>query len=545
MAEKLKLPPKTATQKEKEQAFTSFLTEPIEEIIKLPDNIRSDWNDLSNIVKPRKTTVEYPGWDDIIKTGPDVIPSKEQKKKMKEWRKRAKDAGFEAMRFDRFKIREAERRIGRMPLTDEEFEGSKKRQERALRMIRSPTPKTIQTVGSLLTWMDDIQDGLVTTAYLYRVGHMALKKIAPKIALRVGVPGLGYVLLAKDLFDIAKWLKNTQFLRGRGKRQLAQILDALPMGKKLKLSKLGKLRKILPSLREAIQIAQTAETVTGYGLSLGAVVGAGMDTVFGAVRGSESRGWAKYFRRDRMFDSKIKSYKEKVKSPRLTITSIECMNTLNTASLIMPYAEDFSFEDNLLILTAVHQAAAYLAESQDLQDWDKWAEPLLDEPEPRPVISEDVLDDLLDAGFEVTAEGQFPFFDGISEISPRVRNALTGTNISDAFAKWIYPHRDDPRSAYAMTLILELSTSLVKMYEGQDEPIKDEVALTFRPLHALVEQGLLRQTKTPPATEEAIYVQMMDILIRQQGKGLTYQQNKAILDLFYAVLPSDSEITQK
>lgn len=529
---RLKAPTEDVKQSIKDNAFLNWLTTPIRELSELPADVKKDYQDFFKREKPRKTVIQPPGWEDIIKIEVDVDVSIDEKKAWKEWRKVADKYGFEKLGFDMKKINRASRSIGSPPISQDQILTLERRHKRAAGLAQSPTPKTVNSIGSVLTWMDDIQDGFVTLAYLAKLGYRAMRKAAPKVAGRF-VPGLGYILLAKDMFDIAKWVRSTALLRSNGKRRAFEILEALPNTTRKKLKGIKKITSLLPSFSEAVQIAQTTEVLTGYGLSLGPVVGYGLDASFGTLRGSEFRGMEKYVRPNEVNDriKRIKGLTDH--SPNLTPASLDSMRILNAIPNIMMFSPDLSFDDNLLLLTAANNAAVYLRDTGDLRDIENWSAQNIDTAEDPPTISDDVRYDLEELGIpDPGSTGLYPLLDGVQYITPRMRVAMPGTDISDNFKKWIKPHKDDPRVAYASAIIAELSENLMFAYEGKDIEIKTSLSSEARSYFLLREYDLDKKLKVKPEDEISLAGQVTDMIIRNQHKDPTYQQIDALVDIW-------------
>ena len=531
MAIKIVLPLDTSPQPVKDNTFTSWLLTPLTEFANLPAAQLADMKKFHNRNNPPKTSITYPGWDDVILLGQEDNPSKEKKAEWVEWRKKAKEMGFEKLGFDLTKIHNAEKRVGRSPISDQQIKTLQKRFLRMLRMRASPIPKTIQSIGSIMTWFDDIQDGLVTTSYLYRVGLKIMLKAAPRLGLRL-IPGLGYINNAKDLFDLMSYIKATKLLRMASKRSISVVVSDIPTIGKKSVYAYKRLGNFYPTFREAIQIAQTTAQLTGYGIRLGGVVGAGLDTVFGAFRGSELRGWARYVFPEVAGLQALERAKKRIKSPNMTPASMTCIQTLSAAPHVMMHAADFSVEDNLIILTAVHQAVSLLKETGDLRDYERWAKPFLDEPVTAPAITSDVRDDFIAADLPDPGQfGQFDLLGGVDSMTPRNSSALIGSSIEDNFAVWLKPLGSDPRVAYAMTLISEIGENMIKMFEGPDIKITTKMIPEVKASNILAEMGLNKYLGTPPALEQAVYENITNIVIRGHGLNPRYDAVKATIDL--------------
>lgn len=472
----------------KSDPLLAWLITPLYETATLIPQIVGDIDEIILSEKKKKKAVEIPGWDDIIRIFPDSTLSPDELKKRKK--------------------------------------------ERAQRIAQSPTPGTVQSIGSILTWLDDIQDSLVTLSYLGRVAAKIAGRTAPKLAGRMMVP-LQYVAAARDILSIDKLFKSLSLARAQGKRALWDALEALPSMQRKKLKAAAKLKELLPSWAEAVQIAQTTEIATGYGLSLGPIVGAVSDAVFGLLRGARFKDWeAEKDLRKRINQASELAAKE-YKSPDLSIASITAMHTLSVGSSLTSISEVLSPDDNIAVLTAMKQAAVYLNTTQHLEDWHVWARPHMNKPQDQPFTSSENQDLIasVDPGL-VRDQYQFPFLGGVESITPKLRANLSRPLISKGFRKWLVPLGADWRVNYASAVISELASDTFGAYEGPAEEMVTTLSPEARAIYLKFEYQLQKSLGTPEAIELAFNAQLTDMLIRRQGSSPTFQEVSALVDLF-------------
>ncbi len=516
----------------RESAFMGWLTTPWQNLAKLPDAVVTDFKEIVLGQRKEPLSFSFPKWEDVVRLGPEPTLTDQEWKDYKAWNNQRKKAS-ELLKQGDFKQYEiAVAGIGANPLSKESQEILRKRNARRKQMKESPTPKTIQNIASTLQWIDDINDGLVTLAYLFRVGLRIMGFAAPKIGGRL-VPGLGYVLLAKDLFDIAKWIRGTGILRAQGKRGFWEILESIPWLTRKKIKPLKKLNELLPSFAEAVQIAQTTEVLTGYGLRIGPLFGHVYDSVFGTLRGAKFEGLNKAFQPKEMVAELRRQKAPLDKSPNLTPASTDAIRILNSAPHVLMYAEDLSFGDNIKVLNACNMAATYLEGTQDLRDWEVWAKDTLDEPAKAISISDDIRyeiedDILIDPG----SKGVFPYLGGIIELSPRMKSSLPGNSISDSFRKVIKSNRMDPRVSFFVSLIAEFSDHFLRAYEGNDFRIKTKMNVDAKSYFLLQEYGLAKKLGTPDDLHMSLAASITQELIRTQRNSLTYQEIDAMIDIY-------------
>ncbi len=483
--------------------------------------------------------VEVPGWRDFIKLGPGIIVSEDKRKVWRLWRSLAWKAGHKSLGFDLEKIAAAEAVVGPIPLTPEEFRVMRIPWERARRLAASPTPEAVRKVGAILTAIDNVQDAMITTTYLSRIGVKALSKILPKLALKL-VPGLGYVALATDLLSIQNLLAAMFKVKGIRKVKSYDVLKIYPNAARKRALGLLKLKGYLPTFREAIQIAQTTEWLTGYGLSLGAGVAFLEDLFFGLVKGARFKipltdRWVAW---PGLVPDVVKKAILNIAdilggSPEVSIATLEALRILNFAPIAMMYAEHLSDQDNLAVLTGAYQAAKYLERTQDLKNWHEWAKPYLDIPISPREISPAVRDALTEAGdTDIKDVYPWPFFDGVDEITPRMRVALMAPKIVSSMRKWFMRMEPGPAVQYAMTLYSDLGEVLFRAFEGPDEKIETSISPEWRAPYLIQEYGLWDEIKGNDELAINVSAQITDFLIRRQHKSPDFQEVKAVIDLF-------------
>lgn len=520
-----------ATRFDKQEGLLRWLETPLRILSKLPDALITDYKELFLGEREAPLVVNFPKWEDVFKYKPEPRVSVEQQKEMTRWRKDAKAAGFPLLGFNLYELHRAERVVGKIPISDEQIKAQATRRRRIMNMISSPTPKTLQNIASTLQYLDDINDAAVTVAYVYRVSTFLLSKVAYQTSKKF-LPGLGYILLAKDLFDVYKWIGNLNLLRSFGKRSTWDMIKNIPMLQRLVFRKGSKLASILPTFAEAIQIAQTTQMLTGYGLCLGPIMGHAYDSIFGTLRGAEFRGINKHFDPKRMMKELKKNKVPVDKSPNLTPMSIECIRILNAAPNVLYYLSEFDFEDVMQIMTSIKFAYHYLEEKQDLRDWDVWAKDGLDEPEKAVIISDDVRNDIieLDLG-DPGAEGVFPYLESAKEMSPRMKASLSHSQIDFQFRETLKKNPGSPLLPLYLEAISDIAESFLNATEGKDFKTIKKMAVDAKSYYLLQEYGLAKKLGTP----DELHMQLAEMvaleMIRTQRSSLSYQEINAMVDI--------------
>jgi len=157
------------------------------------------------------------------------------------------------------------------------FDARKTRQFETI--LGSPSPEWVRSYASVMTWLDDIEDALTTGVVLS--GMMV--RLMPKLLMRF-VPTLGWMLLAKDVFDIAIRIGRSPMSVMGGKRTFCHVTRHNPFNKKAIKHRAWSIRNLKPSLGSLLEILQTSDQFLGVGICLGSIAGFITDAVFGVGR---------------------------------------------------------------------------------------------------------------------------------------------------------------------------------------------------------------------------------------------------------------------
>jgi hypothetical protein len=177
-------------------------------------------------------TISIPQWDDIIKIRPDYTLS--------------------------------------------EAELKKKKRERYIRIKQSPSPPAQQKLTQILTYIDDTEDILSTALWL---GRFAIRRIAPRF-----IPVVGWALLATDVMTLAQKMFSILPAGRAAKRGLGEVLDGNSYTKRSRIRSVERFMRRKAGIGVFLEAAQAMETITGFGLSLGGIMGVLTDSVWGAIR---------------------------------------------------------------------------------------------------------------------------------------------------------------------------------------------------------------------------------------------------------------------
>jgi hypothetical protein len=130
-----------------------------------------------------------------------------------------------------------------------------------------------------MTWMDNIQD---TGSIIYPAVSM-LARWAPKAFGRL-VPVFGWMMLGTDLLNWLLNLGRLNFTGMGGKRSWCDGQKHNPFHKTSQWLRKERIRNYKPGMADLIQVAQVTDQVTGFGISLGPVMGAAFDVLWGGYR---------------------------------------------------------------------------------------------------------------------------------------------------------------------------------------------------------------------------------------------------------------------
>ncbi|MBA7496097.1 hypothetical protein ES702_06695 [subsurface metagenome] len=157
------------------------------------------------------------------------------------------------------------------------------------RMLASPAPTWLTNVGSVMTFMDDVNDFAGTLGVVCRIAA----RFAPKILSRFFLGPAGWLFLVADIFSMLMAFWRGPLSCIANKRQFEAMSDYNPFSKKSKARRARKLRKVLPGKGEMIELLQVTDNLFGIGLCLGPLVGFAQDIVAGTVRTvrGEKVGW--------------------------------------------------------------------------------------------------------------------------------------------------------------------------------------------------------------------------------------------------------------
>jgi hypothetical protein len=344
--------------------------------------LRSTRRSRQNAAQPK--LVEIPGWSDVVHIRPRLDITAAQRSEYYQARRAGR-----AERLPPEVVREIERRRGR-----------------ADAMQRSAQPEFDRAWGSVMTAIDNVQDFLAAVSVF---GRIALS-IAGRIGLRF-VPGLGPLILAADILSWAMFLGTLAFPlwlnfcagpRAALRAGLGSAITAgafkgtsalLARGSASSLRWTGRpglgVRGITGLIGSALVIGQTTDSLFGYGLSLGPIVGATMGAAYGLE--AIARGESVEVRQTpsaEHFWPRVRGRLREVPTAAL-YERIAAAAVIEQAALVLAASSPATDEERLLTVAAIPPAVQVLAADWQGTGWQAdlprlagWSPP----PPPLPAI---------------------------------------------------------------------------------------------------------------------------------------------------------------
>lgn len=155
-----------------------------------------------------------------------------------------------------------------------------KRKDKYLAMLASPRPEVALNAASILTSIDDAQDAIVSLAAL---GNLA-RYVAPKVLGKVLRGPTGLLLVTSDLMNLVQSAGMYCMVPMYNKKAGEELARASPKNFKAKLKKRMRSTARIPTQSDWIQGLQTTDSIFGFGLCLGPIVGLAQDIIFASVR---------------------------------------------------------------------------------------------------------------------------------------------------------------------------------------------------------------------------------------------------------------------
>jgi hypothetical protein len=369
-------------------------------------------------------TVSQPDWRDVFHYKFPVVMDEEEATnwKDKNW------AAFTPRRLDEIR------------------EWKEARKRRYIQMMGSPTPKVIRAFGSYATMIDNAQDTLVTASILGRIAM----KVFPKM-MRRAVPVVGWAMLGADILNVMSLFALVPFLSKAAKRGHFSWSGLNPWSKEAKLARAAKMMKWIPSYGDILQALQVSDSVCGFGICLGPIVGFMQDYFWGTCRTA--------------FGQPVK-FKPKVPAWETLIWPF--MRQFRDTSQLHQGGQVLTDEEHMLILYSHLGATRYL--SAIFKDWDPTEEIsdptdyYIEAPAPKKIITLELLNEL---GVDTEATRVWPStgkrWSSVRELIDSAAPDAT-RNISDLIARTRKSETFMPLG----DIVNSLATEQLALYSGED-----------------------------------------------------------------------------
>ncbi len=156
----------------------------------------------------------------------------------------------------------------------------KKRKEKFLEILSSPTPNVLQSRASIIVALDNTQDAISTAVSVAKLASRALPRLAVKF---LGGP-MGWVMATADLINLSRVVISPELMPLERKRATEVMTGKNPYSRKARIKNRQRFIKGKIGKGALIEAAQTSKDIFGYGLTLGPIFAFPYDALFGAVR---------------------------------------------------------------------------------------------------------------------------------------------------------------------------------------------------------------------------------------------------------------------
>lgn len=140
----------------------------------------------------------------------------------------------------------------------------------------SPVPEKLRWIPDVITHIDDAQDIFITALTLGKI-------LVPKLMTR-WIPYVGWALLISDVMNIATGVLSIALTGPTGKGTARTIIRLMGGNKARRISTAAKWMQKTNWVSFLLQAGQASDTLSGYGLRLGPLMGSISDTVWGGIR---------------------------------------------------------------------------------------------------------------------------------------------------------------------------------------------------------------------------------------------------------------------
>lgn len=560
------------------------------------------------LVEGAPRTISIPGWDDFIKTGPRYQPTEAERTEYWTARseKRAPQLSATLTRdLDRRRVQAENSRTSATPGWDVGWG----KILTAIDNVQD-FASTVSTFGRLLLWgapvlgspLVAVPDAAVAArkAFLDFLSSAAGKALAAggradlaqrlaeqagrraaaaivsgrgvSLAARLGlrlIPGLGTAILITDMLNTVSLLgmmANTLygFLCGGLREALAagvpmavfkralqgeawRWLRSNPFGRSARLRRRAKALGKLPGFTDLLEVGQTVESLTGYGLSFGWLAGGMVEAVNGlnlAAQGQSVSIDARPFLAS--FGATINRPLVE-RSPAELLLARQAGRVLQTAPLLLLHPEQLADDDVVLILTTY--AVAFDTVSRQLRghQWQDALGAAWDEPWSGSVDVEPfTMDAIVAAGLDISTGSRWPVAGGPATLTAVEAADLIGRPAGAALGRWLLARRHTELAPFVGALMSSIAELFIWTLEEDPDLAAWELTPDSRVIHSLAEEGLLLSLADPPEALWAFWRAARAILEARPHQTLVARQLRALAAVhgvqLMSSLPPDSPL---
>ena len=241
--------------------------------------------------------------------------------------------------------------VFRVPIPGQDDEALRRQRIARMRSKRGALPESLDWIPPLIVAIDDAQDMLI-------VGLTLAKPLLKRLPARF-IPGLGWILLANDILNLTTMLAGMLSGGTFVKRSHLNALDILGAHRMRKINNLAFATSKTNWLGFFLQAGQVSETLTGYGLTLGSIMGCVSDSAWGLIRLAQGA-------------------EVQVRMPPTEDISFKAATLIMRTPAFRMFPDLISDEDHAIILSAHKIAADILMQGNDPTNIEARADELKD-----------------------------------------------------------------------------------------------------------------------------------------------------------------------
>lgn len=466
------------------EEYSNLIGFPTDELLSLPSLLLEDLeqgvdfatNLAGGRLPQRRSVIHIPAWDDVLHITPESwLPEEEQ---------------------------------------------LARRRRRAINISESPVPESVQAIGTIMTWVDDVQDALLTAAVLARLGAVFYKPLLPVAT------GLGAAAEAFNAFNLSAQLTAAPLT---GKFRTTAVLPRLLGTQIIRGLSNRALQRAIPTVGETLQILQTTQQFFGVGLSLGPLVGFIAETIFGLPQGAEFAfaSGIRYPPNDQVWLRP--EYQEKAQALQLHRHLHSILRGAGAAAWLLGTEHGPTFSDRvdalaLLNITA-DLAKGFLTEAR----WQDLVLPSLNRPRPasRQIKPRTSLE-ILRLGIDPTQRERFPTpgRDVAMSIDQQARTLLTCGPA--CVTRWLAEAPSKTTRLFAEQLATDLAPKMVRAFEGPGTGFQTHGTPDWRAVIDSLELGLRPRQDSRPEITQAYLAEAAALYLQDPTMPIPDRQLRAL-----------------